>query len=65
MANQSESEKYSTATMATATKLFPMGNVATRFYNYVTVATSRAFPMGYSSLDLLAALGIDRVGRPP
>jgi len=42
-----------------------MGNVATRFYNYVTVATSRAFPMGYSSLDLLAALGIDRVGRPP
>jgi len=62
MANQSESEKYSTAT---ATKLFPMGNVATRFYNDVAVAASRAFPMGYSSLDLLAALGIERVGRPP
>jgi len=36
-----------------------------RFYNDVAVATSRAFHMGYSSLDLLAALGIDRVERPP
>jgi len=55
MANQSE--KYSTATVATATKLFSMGNVATRFYNDVMVATSRAFPMGYSSLDLFSGAG--------